>query len=334
VNLSVIIPTFNRRESLRRTLDGLARQTYSMLGFEVIVVSDGSTDGTEEMLAAYAVSAPYVLRPISQANAGPSAARNRGIREARHEIIVFLDDDVEPVPEFLARHAAHHENDDKIVVLGPMSPDPTRRSEEPVWIAWEHAKLQETYAMFRPGGLYAGVQAGSMHFYSGNASVRRRWLNDVGGFNEAYTRQEDGELAARLAAQCGLSFEFDFQADGLHRPQRTFESWLRIPNAYGALDAERVRQGQLDARDVERQAADRNRATRLLTSACVALPGLLPLVMPAARGFATALHSRGQTVPALAILSGLYNAAYAVAYWQETARGELKQPVPLVETEA
>ena len=148
IQLSVVIPTFNRKDSLRRTLDGLARQTYPVGDFEAVVVSDGSTDGTDAMLAAYAAQSPYSLRVVTQSNSGPAAARNRGIREARHEIVVFLDDDVEPVPGFLSRHAAHHAQDETVVVLGPMSPDPNHAAKEPVWIAWEHAKLQQTYDYF------------------------------------------------------------------------------------------------------------------------------------------------------------------------------------------
>src|SRR5579871_5778539 len=102
MKLSVVVPTYNRKDSLRRTLDGLAKQTYPFADFEVVVVSDGSTDGTTEMLADYVKTAPYSLRSVLQANGGPSKARNRGIQEAQHEVIVFLDDDVEPVTEFLS----------------------------------------------------------------------------------------------------------------------------------------------------------------------------------------------------------------------------------------
>ena len=312
--LSVVIPTYNRKDSLRRTLDGLARQTYPRADFEAVVVSDGGTDGTAEMLAGYAPSAPYAMRVITQNNSGPSVARNRGVREARHDVIVFLDDDVEPVPEFLARHAAHHAGDEKIVVLGPMSPDPGNCQNEPIWIVWEHAKLQQTYDFFRPGGLSPEGWAGPEHFYSGNASVRRQWLETVGGFDETFKRQEDVELASRLAAQCGLRFLLDFTADGLHRPTRTFESWLRIPHAYGALDAQRVRSSQLTLAEVRSAARSRNQATRALTRFCLAAPVLLPLITAVSRVLAVTLHRRGLTVPALAALSGLYNACYMGAF--------------------
>ena len=314
MKISVVVPTYNRKDSLRRTLDGLARQTWPAANFEAVVVSDGSTDGTGAMLAEYALTAPYALRAVTQTNAGPSVARNRGVREARHEVIVFLDDDVEPAPELLARHAAHHAGGEKAVVLGPMSPDPENCQNEPAWIAWEHAKLQDTYAMFRPGGEYAGGDGGPMHFYSGNASVRRRWLEAVGGFDETFKRQEDVELASRLAARCGLRFVWDFAADGLHRPHRTFEAWLRVPKAYGALDAERVRSGQLTGDGVLDAARRRNRATRALAGLCLAAPSLLPAVTAAARVAAVALHRWGLTAPALAVLSGLYNACYLHAF--------------------
>lgn len=315
--LSVVIPTFNRRDSLRLTLEGLTRQTFPRSHFEVLVVSDGSTDGTDAMLVEYARSAPYRLRPIFQANSGPSAARNHGIREAQFDVIVFLDDDVEPLPEFLERHAAHHCGDDKVAVLGPMSPDPVRRREA-VWIAWEHAKLQDIYAFFRPGGEFTGRDAGAMHFYSGNASVRRRWLLAVDGFNEAFKRQEDVELADRLERECGVRFVFDFGADGLHRPVRTFESWLRIPEAYGSLDAERLRSGSLSFDDVRHHARRRNVATRWLTRACMAAPALLPLVVVGARASSGIFYRWGMRQAAMAVLSALYNTVYSVSLMENS----------------
>ena len=76
----MVVPTFNRVDSLRRTLDGLTRQTLTPDRFDVVVVSDGSTDGTLEFLTNYANGAPFELQPLEQPNAGPSRARNRGPR--------------------------------------------------------------------------------------------------------------------------------------------------------------------------------------------------------------------------------------------------------------
>ncbi|HEX5324864.1 MAG TPA: glycosyltransferase family A protein [Capsulimonadaceae bacterium] len=308
----MVIPTYNRRESLMVTLGGLSRQTFPRERFEVVVVSDGCSDGTHEALAEFVKQSPFTIRWFCQQNAGPAAARNRGIREAAHEVIVFLDDDMEPVPEFLARHAGHHEDDLKVAVLGPMSPDPKRRAVEPVWIAWEHEKLQEIYRMLSPGGEYHG-QAWSHHFYSGNASVRKEWLLAVGGFDESYKRQEDVQLAERMERELGVHFVFDPTTDGLHRPLRSFSSWLHVPASYGEWDAERIRTGLLTWETVQDLASRRNRGTRLLTAAALAFPPTITLAALALRAGAVCLNRLGARGPALSALSALYNATYMCA---------------------
>src|SRR5688572_17288778 len=76
--VSVVVPTFNRRNQLHRTLLGLAEQQLPGNCFETIVISDGSTDGTMEYLRGGTTPVPVVA--IEQHNAGPAAARNRGVR--------------------------------------------------------------------------------------------------------------------------------------------------------------------------------------------------------------------------------------------------------------
>jgi len=326
MKLSVVIPTFNRKDSLRCTLDGLARQQYPVTEFEVVVVSDGSTDGTVEMLAEYALTAPYPIRVVNQANGGPSRARNRGIQEAQYEVIVFLDDDVEPVPEFLCRHAIHHQQDEQVAVVGPMSPDPARATAEPAWIAWEHAKLQEVYDMFRAGGDRFGSAPGPLIFYSGNASVRKQWLLKAGGFDESFTRQEDVELALRMHRTCDLSFLYDFAADGIHRPHRSFEAWLRIPNSYGAFDAQRISTGLLQWSDVQKNIKKRNPATRILASLCLVCPPLLPLSVALLRRSSLLCYRAGKKATALAALSVLYNICYIYAAMQSKPMGMRGKP--------
>ncbi len=83
--LSVVIPTCNRKDKLLRCLQKLSRQSLPASQFEVIVVDDGSTDGTGELLRTRKF--PFALRHFKQANKGPAAARNRGIQEARGRIV-------------------------------------------------------------------------------------------------------------------------------------------------------------------------------------------------------------------------------------------------------
>ncbi len=103
---SVIIPTRNRAALLERVVNAFARQTMTGGGFELIIIDDGSTDHTAELLARLQRSHSS-LRVVHQDHAGVAAARNRGIDVAEGEILLFCDDDMVPARgDFLARHAS------------------------------------------------------------------------------------------------------------------------------------------------------------------------------------------------------------------------------------
>ena len=80
ITISVVLPTYNRLPQLQKVLEGFASQTYPMDDFEVVVVSDGATDGTNEFLQS--VQTSYRLHPFFQKNQGAAAARNNGINQA------------------------------------------------------------------------------------------------------------------------------------------------------------------------------------------------------------------------------------------------------------
>ena len=98
--VTVIIPTYNRAAYLRLALDSVFSQTWT--DFEVLVVDDGSTDDTGEMLRAY----PHPVRYISQKNQGDAAARNRGLAETHTPLVAFLDSDDLWLPTKLERQMA------------------------------------------------------------------------------------------------------------------------------------------------------------------------------------------------------------------------------------
>jgi len=114
--VSVIIPTFNRKKFLRKTLNSVFRQSARCA--EVIVVDDGSTDGTEHLLASLKAESPVPLHYLRQKNKGPAAARNVGISYSSQGYITFLDSDdhwgkrkiqyqleaMEQQPEYLISH--------------------------------------------------------------------------------------------------------------------------------------------------------------------------------------------------------------------------------------
>src|SRR5262245_24154734 len=137
--VSVVVPTYEGCGSIRRTLDALARQTIPPDDYEVVVSIDGSTDGTRELLTGAVL--PYALHVVDQnTNRGRAAACNRGIRRAAGEIVVILDDDMEPIPEFLARHLTRHADRQKRGVLGavPVACD----SRSPVAVRYVGTKFE------------------------------------------------------------------------------------------------------------------------------------------------------------------------------------------------
>jgi glycosyltransferase involved in cell wall biosynthesis len=227
--VSVVIPTYNRKVRLGRVLDALARQSVEANTFEVVVVDDGSSDGTSDALVA--TMTPYTLRVFHQPNAGPARARNRGVQEAQGGIVLFLDDDVMPEPCLIAEHLRLHDaSDAPLVVMGPLASLP--HYDQP-WVAWEQAKIEGQYRAMLDG-VYAPT---FRQFWTGNASLGRVHLLAVGGFNQEYPRGEDVELGARLH-QRGLQFRFSPRAVGFHHAERSLESWSHAHRSYGRLEVE------------------------------------------------------------------------------------------------
>lgn len=225
---SVIVPTYNRLDRLKQVLSGFEKQDYPLSDFEVVVVSDGASDGTVEFLSSF--ETPLQLRPIFQKNQGVAAARNTGLAHAREEMLIFVDDDVVPSPCLVREHMSwqtSHTGD--TVVLGPMLTPPD--FEMLPWVKWEQAMLVKQYTAME-NRLWEPT---ARQFYTGNTSVQKRSVVDVGGFDPTFTRAEDVELAYRLASR-GMKFTFNAQAVGYHYAQRSFNSWMTTPYLYGKND--------------------------------------------------------------------------------------------------
>ncbi|MBI4493137.1 MAG: glycosyltransferase [Chloroflexi bacterium] len=302
--VSVVVPTFNRRASLRRLLEALAAQTYPAAHFEVVVVDDGSTDGTVEWLQGLAL--PYGLRLLRQPHQGPAQARNLGVMHARGALVLFLDDDVVPVPDLIAAHGAGHEAEQDMVVVGPMSPP--RDWPRPAWIRWEEEKLQVQYRALLAGKYPCTPR----QFYTANASLSRARFLEAGGFDPAFQRAEDVELAYRLRDR-GARFAFNPRAEVLHYAARSFESWCRTPYQYGRYDVAMHRdKGQPTLSDAALEFHGRHPLNRVLARLCVGRPLLLRGAVLALSGVVRASDCLGSRSPAGLALSGIFH----LLYWQ------------------
>jgi glycosyltransferase involved in cell wall biosynthesis len=303
-DVSVVVPTYNRLPRLRRVIAGLGDQTFPRHRFEVVVVSDGSTDGTAEFLNT--VDSGFALTAVQQCNQGPAAARNRGVAVARGDIILFVDDDVVATPTLIEEHAHSHDAQrHESVVIGPMVTPPGYRMQP--WVAWEQRMLYKQYDAMN-NGIYPAT---FRQFYTGNASLPRAQFLAAGGFDTRFRRAEDVELAYRLNAM-GVQWVWNPNAVGHHYADRPFESWLRTARDYGANEIIFGRdQGQDPAlRRLRAEFAGRSSVIKSLARVCVAMPSAGPLVERTLRGVASTAEAVGATTVTQYALSALFNAAY------------------------
>jgi GT2 family glycosyltransferase len=301
--VSVVIPTYNRLGRLRRVLAALAEQTYPRQHTEIIVVSDGSTDGTNEYLTH---EPPIELVLVAQGNRGPAAARNRGIEASSGSIVLFVDDDVIAAPDLVQRHVdSHRAGGAGLAVIGPMLTPPDAHMRP--WVRWEQTMLYRQYEAMRRG-LY---DATPRQFYTGNASVDRDSLLASGGFDPRFRRAEDLDLAYRMET-AGLRFVFNPHAVGYHYADRSFGSWLRNARDYGVCDAVFARdRARTDVLQIVQDGFRRRPGpVRWATHACVGRPRVASAVRALFKvGYelSEAIHiDRGTRVA----LSGMYNMAY------------------------
>ncbi len=118
--VSIIIPVYNRKILLAKTLAALTHQTYPKELIEVVVADDGSADGVEEVIEKYRrfLNLQYVYQPDEGFRL--SAVRNLGMKAARHDYFIILDCDVLPVPQLVEAYMKYFHISDRIAMMGPL----------------------------------------------------------------------------------------------------------------------------------------------------------------------------------------------------------------------
>lgn len=184
--VSVIIPAYNAAWCVARAVDSVLTQTFRDL--ELIVVNDGSTDGTATVLAAYGDS----LRLVSKVNGGLSSARNAGIHAAQGRYVAFLDADDSWLPNKLERQLALMEAQPELVFCSTSAQLRSPEGESLGEWACGTSPLPTLEAIFATNAFVAG---------SGSAVLARREVfANVGGFDESLRSLEDIDMWMRLAA--------------------------------------------------------------------------------------------------------------------------------------
>jgi hypothetical protein len=221
--VSAVLCTFNRAELLRQALGALCGQTLGVEHFEVVVIDDGSTDETREVVRAF--SPMLSLRYFFQANSGLAAAKNHGVAVARGPIVVFLDDDDVLGSECLEQHYRTHQEypDPSFAVLGYTGLAP-QVAQWPLM----HFVTEVGCHLFSYPSLSDADVLDFTYFWGGRSSCKRALLMEHGVFNPVFRFGcEDIELGYRLSRNAGLRVVYNRKAASAMVRTLDFEGFCR-----------------------------------------------------------------------------------------------------------
>ncbi len=319
---SVVVPSYNRRDTLLLVLDAWELQQPSDLPFEVIVVDDGSSDGTAEAVAARRPQR-YTLRFAHQENAGPARARNRALEMASGELVLFAGDDIEPAQDLLAMHLRAHRTraDPHVAILGLTCWPP----DEPLTATMRHidgrGAQQFSYFFMKDGAEYD-----FRHFYTSNVSARRSLLElEPDGFSTDFPAAafEDAEYSYRLAGH-GMRIFYHADAVAKHHHFYRAAGFFRRQIRCGAMAAVLYRKNPQLVRWTGLHALGEVRSEALLAS-----PELRANAARTAESLETterrllALASFCDALPPLSAVDDLFLKVFAYGYQKGLAEATL-----------
>jgi glycosyltransferase involved in cell wall biosynthesis len=212
--ISVVIPTHNRIDALRKTLIALKEQTLPSNNYEILIINDGSNENVSDTVLS--LSLPYRHYVLNQEKRGPAAARNLGASQASGTVIVFLDNDIIVKPDFLLIHLECHQKHPHCLVIGPRSPI-TVPGVNNILEKFDYSPYGDDLRLSKQPLTYQEA-------FTCNLSIQIEDWQQLRGFNEEFpsSSYEDIEFAYR-AMQSGMCIFLEPSALGFHDHPVTLE---------------------------------------------------------------------------------------------------------------
>lgn len=209
--ISVVLTTYNRKEVLEKALKAYFKQDYLLDRIEIVIADDGSTDGTDYLMAEIQKSSPIMIKYLRQKNQGISLARNLGIKNSQNEIIFLSDDDIIPEANLIKEHMAWHNLYPKRedAILGYFTWSPEVKIDD--FMRW----CENGGPLFQYHLIESKTEVDCRFFYGGNISLKADFLQENLFDQNFYFGFDDFEIGYRLSKK-GLKIYYNKAAAGYH----------------------------------------------------------------------------------------------------------------------
>jgi len=228
MKLSVIIPTFNGENKILNLLYSLEKQTYK--DFEVIIIIDGSTDNTKQILEKY-LNNHKSIRIIEQNNQGRAVVRNNGVKYANGDLLLFIDDDMVLVENCIYIHVEHHKNFPNSILTGVQCENKIKCKTD---FQSYKAYLSEKWNNVLKTLMGKPLPKENIFITAANFSISKETFIKLDGFDERLKDIEDYDLAIR-AFEKDIPLYFDFNAFAWHNEEITCLSYINRQREYSKM---------------------------------------------------------------------------------------------------
>ncbi len=231
INISVVIPTYNRKSFLEKSLISLFKQTYTKGKYEIIVVDDGSTDSTESMIKNLQQDNKNLIY-LRQKNKGPASAKNQGVLSSKGKIIVFIDSDCIVLKPFLEIvDTCFNRNLGIAAYVGSIVLIPKSHFFLPLYrfCKMTEPQIQNDQIFDKPNPLAP--------FYSGCGAIRKSVFQAIGGFNECFKwAGEDTDLGFKVM-EAGYKICSSSEMAALHHEKNFIREYIKRNYLFAIADA-------------------------------------------------------------------------------------------------